>query len=95
LAGFVISVDFSDEPLESFKTTNCIENVNKQRGTLTDRVDRWQNSNQRQRRVGTALLNIEPRLNVLKGFKHLNDLRKVMQNDSNNKFEKQNKEIAA
>jgi transposase-like protein len=60
---------------ESFKTTNCIENVNKQLGILTDRVDRWQNSNQRQRWVGTALLNIEPRLNVVKGFKHLNELR--------------------
>lgn len=80
---------------ESFKTTNCIENVNKQLGTLTDRVDRWQNSNQRHRWVGTALLNIEPRLNVVKGFKHLNDLRKVMENDGNNKFEKQNKAIAA
>ena len=40
---------------QSFKTTNCIENVNKQLGTHTDRVDRWQNSNQRQRWVATAM----------------------------------------
>ena len=47
----------------SFKTTNCIENVNKQLALYTDRVNYWQNSNQRQRWVGTALLEIEPRLN--------------------------------
>jgi transposase-like protein len=64
-------------------------------GILTDRVDRWQNSNQRQRWIGTALLNIEPRLNVVKGFKHLKELSEVMENDSNNKFEHQNKAIAA
>ena len=62
----------------SFKTTNCIENVNKLLATATDRVDRWQNSNQRQRWVGTALLNIEPRLLKVKGHVHLRELRKAM-----------------
>ena len=33
----------------SFKTTNCIENVNNLLAKKTDHVDRWQNSNQRQR----------------------------------------------
>ena len=63
---------------QSFKTTNCIENVNKQLATKTDRVDRWQNSNQRQRWVATALLVIEPRLQKVKGHKHLTDLRTAM-----------------
>lgn len=63
---------------QSFKTTNCIENVNKQLATKTDRVDRWQNSNQRQRWVATALLVIEPRLKKVKGHKHLTDLRSAM-----------------
>lgn len=63
---------------QSFKTTNCIENVNKQLATKTDRVDRWQNSNQRQRWVATALLVIEPRLKKVKGHKHLSELRTAM-----------------
>jgi putative transposase len=60
---------------ESFKTTNCIENVNKLLGTHTDRVDRWHHSNQRQRWVATALLLIEPRLKKVKGNKHMGELR--------------------
>jgi len=63
---------------ESFKTTNCIENVNKLLARQTDRVDRWHNSNQRQRWVGTALLNIEPRLNKVNGHRHLRELREAM-----------------
>ncbi len=63
---------------QSFKTTNCIETVNKQLATKTDRVDRWQNSNQRQRWVATALLVIEPRLKKVKGHKHFTDLRSAM-----------------
>ncbi len=63
---------------ESFKTTNCIENVNKQLATHTDRVDRWQNSNQRQRWVATTLLLIEPRLNKVRGHRHMLELREAM-----------------
>lgn len=65
---------------ESFKTTNCIENVNGQLGDHTDRVDRWQNSDQRQRWVATALLQIEPRLRSVKGHKHMGELRLAMKN---------------
>jgi putative transposase len=60
---------------ESFKTTNCIENVNKQLARHTDRVDRWQNSNQRQRWVATSLMEIEPQLRTVKGHKFMNELR--------------------
>jgi putative transposase len=63
---------------KSFKTTNCIENVNKSLGVYTDRVDRWQNSDQRQRWVATALLEIEPRLNCVMGHEHLKELREAM-----------------
>ena len=63
---------------ESFKTTNCIENVNKLLATQTDRVDRWQNSHQRQRWVATAMLNIEPRLRRVNGYKFLKELRAEM-----------------
>ena len=62
----------------SFKTTNCIENVNKGLAIYTDRVTYWQNSDQRQRWVGTALLEIEPRLNRVQGYKCLEQLRAAM-----------------
>jgi len=64
---------------DSFKTTNCIENVNKQLATHTDRVDRWHNSDQRQRWVATTLLLIEPRLNKVRGHKHMIELRESME----------------
>ena len=80
---------------ESFKTTNCIENVNKQLAIHTDRVDRWQNSNQRQRWVATAMLSFEPRLRTVKGFKFLRELREVMKNEVTIKIENQKMEIAA
>jgi transposase-like protein len=65
---------------ESFKTTNCIENVNKRLGVCTDRVDRWQNSNQRQRWVATAMFEIEPRLKKVHGYSYLKELRVAMEN---------------
>lgn len=65
---------------KSFKTTNCIENVNKQLSLYTGRVSRWQNSDQRRRWVATALLEIEPRLNKVMGHEHLKELRQAMKN---------------
>jgi putative transposase len=62
----------------SFKTTNCVENVNKRLASKTDRVDRWQNSNQRQRWVASAMLEIEPGLRRVKGHESLQELRNVM-----------------
>lgn len=63
---------------KSFKTTNCIENVNKQLELYTGRVSCWQNSDQRRRWVATALLEIEPRLNRVMGHEHLKELRVAM-----------------
>lgn len=65
---------------ESFKTTNCIENIMRQVGIYTDRVDCWKNSDQRQRWVGTALQEIEPNLRKVRGYKNLNQLRLAMKN---------------
>ncbi|MBU1627785.1 transposase [bacterium] len=59
----------------SLKTTNCIESVMAQIGQKTDRVDYWKNSNQKQRWLATALLDIEPRLRKIKGYRHLPLLR--------------------
>jgi putative transposase len=65
----------------SFRTTNCIESLNSMVGQLTRNVKRWKNSNQRNRWLGTALLDIEPRLRRIKGFRFLPLLRLALQKD--------------
>jgi transposase-like protein len=62
----------------SFKTTNCLENVNKHLGRYTGRVDRWRTSDQRHRWVASALIDIEPRLRFVKGKEFLPTLRDMM-----------------
>lgn len=64
---------------ESFKTTNCLESINAQIGQRTDKVDRWRNSDQKQRWVATALLDIEPTLRRVKGYRYLPLLRSALQ----------------
>lgn len=59
----------------SLKTTNCLESVNAQVEQLTGKVDRWRNSPQKQRWVASALLDVEPRLRKLKGYRALPQLR--------------------
>ncbi len=72
----------------SLKTSNCIESLNSQLARYTRRVSYWKNSNQRQRWVATALLEIEPSLRRIKGFKSLPTLRakmKAFEQDNNQK----------
>lgn len=66
----------------SLKTTNVIENIQRQLAKYTDRVSRWKNSNQRWRWVASALLAIEPGLRKIKGYKHLQALRNAMKNET-------------
>ena len=66
---------------QSFRTTNCIENVNSLLHQLTHNVRRWTNSAQRHRWVATALLDIEPRLRRIKGCRHLPMLRQALQTE--------------
>lgn len=47
----------------------------------TDKVDYWRNSNQTQRWVATALLDIEPRLNRINGYRYLPELRLAIQRE--------------
>ncbi len=65
----------SAELARSLSTTNCIEGFMSQLGAYTDKVDRWHNSNQIQRWVSTASMDIEPRLRRIKGYKILKVLR--------------------
>lgn len=62
----------------SLKTTNGIESLLAQVGQRTDKVDRWVNSEQKQRWVATALLDIEPRLRRVRGYRFLPQLRAAL-----------------
>jgi transposase-like protein len=59
----------------SLKTTNCIESVMSQVGQYTDKVDYWKNSSQKHRWIAAALLEIEPRLRRIKGYRYLPTLK--------------------
>lgn len=78
---------------ESFKTANCLESLNAQLGQRTDKVDYWVNSGQKQRWVATALLDIEPTLRKVKGYRHLPLLRSAIANQIQ-RTEEKNKNIA-
>jgi len=65
----------------SLKTTNCLESVNAVVEERCAKVDCWKNSNQRHRWLATALLDIEPRMRRVKGYKHLPKLRDALQRE--------------
>jgi transposase-like protein len=65
----------------SFRTTNCIENVNGLAADLTRKVKRWTHSPQRHRWLAAALLDIEPRLRRVGGYRHLILLRQALKKD--------------
>lgn len=65
----------------SFKTTNCLESINGAVEQRTGKIDYWKNSEQKQRWLATALLDIEPRLRRVRGYKHLPALRRALQAD--------------
>ena len=65
----------------SFKSTNCIESVNSLIEERCGKVDAWRNSNQKHRWLAAALLDIEPRLRKVKGYRHLPLLRKALQGE--------------
>jgi putative transposase len=63
----------------SFKTTNVLESAQSGIGQRTDKVDHWRNSNQLHRWYASALLEIEPRLRKVCGYRHLYKLRQALQ----------------
>lgn len=62
----------------SLKTTNCLESLNALVEQRTARVDHWRTSDQKQRWLAAALLDIEPRLRRIKGFRALPLLRQAL-----------------
>jgi transposase-like protein len=63
----------------SLKTTNCLESLLSQVARRTGKVCHWRNSDQKQRWVGSALMDIEPKLRRIKGYRHLPLLRVALQ----------------
>ncbi len=47
----------------------------------TGKVDRWRNSSQKRRWLAAALLDIEPRLRRVRGYRALPQLREVLQTE--------------
>ncbi len=78
----------------SFTTTNMIESINALVGQRTDKVDYWKNSNQKQRWVATALLDVEARLNRVNGYRHLQELRHALQREVRRRTMKEGREEA-
>ena len=65
----------------SLKTTNGLESINALIEERCAKVDHWQNSSQRQRWLATALLDIEPRLRKVMGYRHLPKLRDALKRE--------------
>jgi transposase-like protein len=59
----------------SLKTTNILESIHARVEDRTARVDHWRNSEQKQRWLATALLDLEPRLRRIKNYRSLPLLR--------------------
>jgi putative transposase len=65
----------------SLKTTNCLESVNALVEERCAKVDHWKNSSQRERWLATALIDIEPRLRKVMGYRHLPKLRDALRRE--------------
>jgi transposase-like protein len=65
----------------SLRTTNCLESVNAMVEERCAKVDAWKTSNQRQRWLVTALLDIEPRLRKILGYRHLPKLQEAIKRE--------------
>ena len=65
----------------SLKTTNGLESINALIEERCAKVDHWQNSSQHHRWLATALLDIEPRLRKVMGYRHLPRLRDALKRE--------------
>ncbi len=65
----------------SLKTTNGLESINALIEERCAKVDHWQHSSQRHRWLATALLDIEPRLRKVMGYRHLPRLRDALKRE--------------
>ena len=66
---------------QTLATTNMLESVFSLVEVRTGKVDRWRNSNQKHRWLAAALLDIEPRLRRVRGYRALPQLREALQKE--------------
>ena len=85
----------SPELAKSLSTTNCIEGVMSQLGSYTDKVDRWHNGYQILRWTGMGLMDIEPRLQKIQGYRYLKVLRLNIQGIIEERLKKETKSAEA
>ena len=64
-----------------FLAPSGLESINALIEERCAKVDHWQNSSQRQRWLATALLDIEPRLRKVMGYRHLPRLRDALKRE--------------
>ena len=62
----------------SLKTTNALESIHARVESRTAEVDHWKNSEQKQRWLATALLDLEPRLRRIRNYRALPLLREAI-----------------
>ena len=62
----------------SLKTTNTLESIHARVESRTAKVDHWKNSEQKQRWLATALLDLEPRLRRIRNYRALPLLREAL-----------------
>jgi transposase-like protein len=67
----------------SLKTTNALESIHARVESRLAKVDHWRNSEQKQRWLATALLDLEPRLRRIKNFRALPQLREALTRQMN------------
>ena len=62
----------------SLKTTNALESIHARVESRVAKVDHWKNSEQKQRWLATAFLDLEPRLRRIRNFRALPLLREAL-----------------
>ena len=65
----------------SLKTTNCLESIMSMVEGRCGKVSYWRNSSQKHRWLAAALLEIEPRLRRIHGYRYLPQLRSALQQE--------------
>ncbi len=65
----------------SLKTTNCLESIHALVEQRTGKVSHWRTSDQKQRWLAAALLDIEPRLRRIRGYRALPLVRAALQKE--------------
>ncbi len=76
-------------------TTNMLESVFSGVEQRTGKVDRWRSSNQKERWLAAALLDIEPRLRRVRGYRALPHLREALQKERSKGDGQRRKAIAS